>query len=181
MEMPERSGDLGADLDAFLDGTDPEIFQIRRKSPGFVVGNVNLFSAMPIVGEIHYIVVESRGAVPSDVKDVDEPGVALGYFFVSLDTLKFPLESPLVFEVLPPDHFDRPIAARDAAGEKNLSVRSSANAADDLVIRDCGDVRFRCDNGSVAENGRVAMPEMERMHPDRRAICHLQIALPRGR
>jgi hypothetical protein len=76
------------------------------------------------------------------VEHIDQARVILRHLFVLLDALEFALERSLPFKVLPPNDFDRAIGSRDAAREKDLSVRSSTDSAEDLKLWDNGFVRI---------------------------------------
>ena len=86
-------------------------------------------------------IVASLGlVVASDVEDVDEPGMLVGDLFVALDPLELAFEGPLVFKILTAHHLHGTVHAGDAAGEVDLSVRSAADAGEDLEIRNGGRV-----------------------------------------
>jgi hypothetical protein len=81
------------------------------------------------------------------MEHIDEPGMILRDLFILLDPLELAFEGPFEFKILTPHHFDGPIHARDRAAKIDLSVRTSADAAEELEVGDLGAVGCPGDTG----------------------------------
>jgi hypothetical protein len=104
-------------------------------------------AAALVVGELHHIIIIAVLVVAPDVEDIDEPGMILRDFFVALNALELAFESALEFKVLATYDLHRPVHAGDGTGKIDLSVRTSADAAEELEVGNLGVVGCPGDTG----------------------------------
>jgi hypothetical protein len=135
MEMPECAREGHADIHTVTDCTAGIAAEFRGERFRSIRFRIDLFRATQlIIGELHDIIIEPGLIITPDVQHIDESGMILGNLLVALNSLEFPFESLLVFEVLATHDFDSAIHSGNGTGKKYLTVGSATNATEDFKI-----------------------------------------------
>jgi hypothetical protein len=103
--------------------------------PGLVAVRVNLRTGLQIIGKFHDVIKITGIVVTAHVQDIDQTVMRAGDRLELLDAGKFTVEWAACLEALAPYDFDGAVSTHDAAGQPDFAVRTTANAAQQLVVR----------------------------------------------